>query len=578
MSEVLDFHFHHSLDWTLYLHLAYSSQVLNANSMDVPSSDQYRDGLRRKLDTICKLSFNGDLAVLQAQWEATFQCPLFPSPKNLPFALKALLWMKQARESCSQSLLCGLQSILVEAFSNAAADPLKAQFLPALSKGHAKITIAVAEASCGEQLAQIASYGKKMPDGSWRLYGEKTSVFAADADCCFVLAKNEQNGRGINALSLFFCPRQFEENSNYTLISNPNTLAIDHVACCNLKFDHTRAWLIGAEGEGFDLIAPLLDEMRLVVALNAIALLEQAARIQPTVHIEDLELNLGALQSLAFRLIDDLTIAKLCAERISQEPSFEEKADLRKMMNTHFKRFSRKIPALKFAATSLLIKHGSHILQTFTPDQASQAMELASVMRCALSLTNLVGSNQELAKSEVHRHLKKILAEPQKFFATHLSEKVRSSALHDPLRRKWYQLRDVRRSSYLWLILASMAKGSNSPEWSNVSDATHHPARINQWLQALRSYVGRPKALLASKALSMNASILCELHCLSLMSDALIKDSLFNRNRFEMTRLFLRHALARAQYIYQKVSLHQEGEHLLIEHRQVDKRHEWQLR
>jgi alkylation response protein AidB-like acyl-CoA dehydrogenase len=100
----------------------------------------------------------------------------------------------------------------------------KAFYLPKLFSGKWSGTMCLTEAQAGSSLSDITTSAASMPDGSYKIKGQKIFISAGDQDITenivhLVLARIEGAPKGTKGISLFIVPKN-RENSDGQLTSN----------------------------------------------------------------------------------------------------------------------------------------------------------------------------------------------------------------------------------------------------------------------------------------------------------------------------------------------------------------------
>jgi (2S)-methylsuccinyl-CoA dehydrogenase len=84
----------------------------------------------------------------------------------------------------------------------------KAEWLPRIASGEVLSTAVFTEPNVGSDLASLSSRAEKQPDGSWKVYGQKTWItHAARANVMTLLARTDANAPGYKGLSMFLAEK-----------------------------------------------------------------------------------------------------------------------------------------------------------------------------------------------------------------------------------------------------------------------------------------------------------------------------------------------------------------------------------
>jgi alkylation response protein AidB-like acyl-CoA dehydrogenase len=164
----------------------------------------------------------------------------------------------------------------------------KALYLPRLIAGAWTGTMNLTEPHCGTDLGLIRTKAVKQPDGSYRITGTKIFISAGEHDLAdnivhLVLARIEGAPEGTKGLSLFIVPK-IVPNSDGSLAgrnavscgSLEEKMGIHGNATCVMNFDGAQGWLIAEENRGLHAMFTMMNEARLGVGVQGLALSEVA--------------------------------------------------------------------------------------------------------------------------------------------------------------------------------------------------------------------------------------------------------------------------------------------------------------
>ena len=208
-------------------------------------------------------------------------------PDTLAVAVKEMV--------CSANLAFSLGPLLttgaVEALLTCASDALKAVYLEKMVTGTWTGTMNLTEPQAGSDLALIRSRAEPQADGSYRVFGQKIFITYGDHDMTenivhLVLARLPDAPPGVKGISLFLVPK-FLVNADGSLgprndawcVSIEHKLGIHASPTCVMAYgDHGGAvgYLLGQANRGLEYMFIMMNEARLGVGLQGIALGERA--------------------------------------------------------------------------------------------------------------------------------------------------------------------------------------------------------------------------------------------------------------------------------------------------------------
>ena len=208
-------------------------------------------------------------------------------PETLAVAVREML--------CSANLSFSLGPLLtngaVTALLTCASDELKATYLEKMVSGEWTGTMNLTEPQAGSDLALVRTRAEPQADGSYRLFGQKIFITYGDHDLTdnivhLVLARLPDAPPGVKGISLFLVPK-FLPNADGSpgarndvhCVSIEEKLGIHASPTCVLAYgDQGGAvgYLLGEANRGLEYMFIMMNEARLGVGLQGIALGERA--------------------------------------------------------------------------------------------------------------------------------------------------------------------------------------------------------------------------------------------------------------------------------------------------------------
>jgi acyl-CoA dehydrogenase len=164
----------------------------------------------------------------------------------------------------------------------------KARYLPAMVEGRWTGTMNLTEPHCGTDLGLLRTKAVKQADGSYRITGTKIFISAGEHDLAenivhLVLARIEGAPAGIRGVSLFIVPKILPEPDGSLGARNAvacgaveEKMGIHGNATCVMNYDGATGWLIGAENRGINAMFTMMNEARLGVGVQGLAVSEVA--------------------------------------------------------------------------------------------------------------------------------------------------------------------------------------------------------------------------------------------------------------------------------------------------------------
>ena len=191
-----------------------------------------------------------------------------------------------ARASLGVGSLGTRSEIAAELVLTCGTDDQKRRLLPGIASGAILPTAVFSEPDHGSDLAHVRTRAERQPDGSWRLFGQKTWItHATRADLMTVLARTSRDDDGHGGLSMFLAPKSrardgrdfVDEGLTGTEIA---VLGYRGMKEYELSFDGFRVeadgLLGGVEGSGFKQLMQTFETARIQTAARAVGVAQAA--------------------------------------------------------------------------------------------------------------------------------------------------------------------------------------------------------------------------------------------------------------------------------------------------------------
>jgi len=195
----------------------------------------------------------------------------------------------------SASMAFGIGPVLtmagIDALALHGADDLKKSYLPKLISGEWMGTMQLTEPQAGSDVGALRSRAERAPDDTYRLFGQKIFITYGEHDLTdniihFVLARLPDAPPGTKGISLFLVPK-FLLNADGTpgprndvhVHSVEHKMGIHASPTCTMVYGDKGGavgFLIGKEHAGMACMFTMMNEARVAVGLQGVAIAERA--------------------------------------------------------------------------------------------------------------------------------------------------------------------------------------------------------------------------------------------------------------------------------------------------------------
>jgi len=182
----------------------------------------------------------------------------------------------------------GLTHGCYSAIREAGSPEQKQTYLPKLTSGEWAGTMNLTEPHCGTDLGLLRTKAVPQADGTYRISGQKIWISGGEQDLTdniihLVLARIEGAPAGVKGISLFIVPKflvnpdgSLGARNGVTCAGLEHKMGIHGNATCVMAYDDATGYLIGKENEGLKVMFVMMNEARLGVGLQGLAMSEVA--------------------------------------------------------------------------------------------------------------------------------------------------------------------------------------------------------------------------------------------------------------------------------------------------------------
>ncbi len=178
----------------------------------------------------------------------------------------------------------------IEALEHHASLAIKALYIPKLISGEWCGTMNLTEPQAGSDVGALRTKAEPLGDGSYAISGQKIYITWADNDftanvCHLVLARLPGGGEGTRGISLFMVPKFIPDadgnlgaRNSLSVVSLEHKLGLHGSPTAVMQYDRATGWLIGEEHKGMAAMFTMMNNARLGVGMQGVAVAEAATQ------------------------------------------------------------------------------------------------------------------------------------------------------------------------------------------------------------------------------------------------------------------------------------------------------------
>ncbi|SLN21217.1 Acyl-CoA dehydrogenase [Aquimixticola soesokkakensis] len=178
----------------------------------------------------------------------------------------------------------------IEALEHHASDDLKAIYLPKLISGAWCGTMNLTEPGAGSDVGALRAKAEPLDDGTYAISGQKIFITWGDNDfaeniCHLVLARLPDGAAGTKGISLFMVPKYLPQadgtlgaQNDLKVVSLEHKLGIHGSPTCVMEYNAAKGWLVGEKHGGMAAMFTMMNNARLGVGVQGVAMAEAATQ------------------------------------------------------------------------------------------------------------------------------------------------------------------------------------------------------------------------------------------------------------------------------------------------------------
>ena len=249
-----------------------------------------REGCKRQPDgsvTTPKGFKEAYKAYAEGGWVGLAADPAFGG-QGLPSTLAAIVNEYSASANMAFTMYPGLTQSAIAAVTVHGPDAVKQAYLPKMISGEWAGTMNLTEPHCGTDLGLLKTKAVLNADGSYAITGQKIFISAGEHDLTpnivhLVLARIEGAPGGTRGISLFVVPKFLPDpQGNPGARNGVSCGAVEHKmgihgnSTCVMNYDGATGFLIGEANRGLNAMFVMMNEARMGVANQGLAVSEVA--------------------------------------------------------------------------------------------------------------------------------------------------------------------------------------------------------------------------------------------------------------------------------------------------------------
>jgi acyl-CoA dehydrogenase len=237
---------------------------------------------------------------VEGGWQGLTANPEFGG-QGLPQSLGLAISEMMVAANWGFAMYPGLTKGATEAIETHGTDEQKQIFLPPMISGKWSGTMNLTEPHCGTDLGLMRTKAEQQADGTYRISGTKIFISAGEHDLSeniihLVLAKIPGGPAGIKGVSLFIVPKFLVDKDGKPGARNKlgcgsieEKMGIHSNATCVMNYDGAVGYLIGEAHKGMRAMFTMMNEARLGVGLQGLAISDVAYQNAATYARERLQ-------------------------------------------------------------------------------------------------------------------------------------------------------------------------------------------------------------------------------------------------------------------------------------------------
>jgi 3-(methylthio)propanoyl-CoA dehydrogenase len=188
---------------------------------------------------------------------------------NLPRAVQ-ILGLEMFSHACPNTGLTVANFAMADFVQHFGTEAQKAEYIPRLISSEWHSSMALTEPNAGSDLGKLRTSARKEGD-HYVINGTKCFISSGNTQLSFVLARTDPKSTGLTGLSVLAVPLHIDGKTqpNFRIPKIEDKVCLHASPTCEMVFEDAVGYLMGTEGNGFKVMAELMNVARL--AMGALA-------------------------------------------------------------------------------------------------------------------------------------------------------------------------------------------------------------------------------------------------------------------------------------------------------------------
>lgn len=433
--------------------------------------------------------------------------------------------------------------------------------------GNAWGAMDITEPDAGSDMAALRCLAEVDEDGRWWITGQKIFITSGHAKYHIVIAKSEGVDSGLEGLSTFMV-KAFDDHEDgtrtrYAVIDRLEEKLGHHASpTCSISFERAPAELIGKRGEGFLQMLLLMNNARIGVGFEGVAICEAATRLAKEYaaerrafgktidkhemiadYLEEMETTTRALRSLGYEASfhEEMSFRlKIQAMKNPELPAEERKKNERRMK--FHKASARKItPLFKYLSAECAVAFAQRCVQIHGGAGYTREYGAEKLLRDAMVMPIYEGTSQIQSLMAMKDTIGAIIKAPQEFVRKLAQARWRSVSAKDPMVKRVAKI-----EVFSLMAQQQIVQKTAADKFKTIKDKP-----LSQWLEPFKTEWD-PKRDFGFAML--HAERLTRILCDEAIAQILLEEAQEFPERAPLLDAWLNHAEPRCRYMLDLIS------------------------